>query len=184
MGFFSWVTSDTNESIPNTHSCRKTFPVYVLIPTEFGGGMIEEPSYEGYGDFGGRDIYDLVADWNRASIDADALIRPDRGDYARDQYGDVAYDRAMERHRRNCSMFADFAGGADDASMISKYGEDFRRTIGLLISFSDTYAAPVKFSIKIVKNPVLAYEGVSPSKICPFQGYFFPEHEECWEDDE
>ena len=117
-------------------------------------------------------------------IDADALIRPDRGQYARDQYGDVAYDWAIERYRQNRSMFADFAAGTNDASMVAKYGDDFRRTIGILISFSDTYAAPVKYSIKIVKNPVLAYEGVAPSKICPFQGYFFPEHEDGWEDDE
>lgn len=64
MGFFSWKTCDTKESIPNIYSERKTFPVYVLIPKEFGGGYIEERQYEGYGVFGGKDIYALVANWN------------------------------------------------------------------------------------------------------------------------
>jgi hypothetical protein len=64
MGFFSWKTSDTNRSISNQYSSRGTFPVYVLIPQEFGGGYIKEENYEGYGVFGGKDIYTLVANWN------------------------------------------------------------------------------------------------------------------------
>ena len=61
MGFFSWKTSDTDRSICNRYSSRETFPVYVLCP---GGGCIEETDYDGYGHFGGRDIYALVARWN------------------------------------------------------------------------------------------------------------------------
>lgn len=64
MGFFSWLTCDTKRSISNNCSYKGTFPVYVLIPQEFGGGYIEEKDYEGYGVFGGKDIYDLVAHWN------------------------------------------------------------------------------------------------------------------------
>lgn len=37
---------------------------YVLIPEEFGGGYLMEDNYDGYGVFGGRDIYALVAQWN------------------------------------------------------------------------------------------------------------------------
>lgn len=29
------------------------------------GTILHEPSYEGYGEFAGQDMYDLVADWNR-----------------------------------------------------------------------------------------------------------------------
>lgn len=64
MGFFSWKCSDTERSISNRYSERGTFPVYVLIPEEFGGGYIKEENYEGYGIFGNRDIYALVAYWN------------------------------------------------------------------------------------------------------------------------
>lgn len=64
MGFFSWKTSDTDRSISNLYSSRGTFPVYVLIPKEFGGGHLVEKRYEGYGEFGGKDIFNLVAEWN------------------------------------------------------------------------------------------------------------------------
>lgn len=64
MGFFSWVTADTNVSISNRYSDKGAFPVYVLIPEEFGGGYIKEENYEGFGIFGGQDIYELIARWN------------------------------------------------------------------------------------------------------------------------
>lgn len=64
MGFFSWKTCDTKRSISNAYSSRGTFKVYVLIPEKFGGGYIEESNYEGYGVFGGQDIYALIAKWN------------------------------------------------------------------------------------------------------------------------
>jgi len=61
MGFFSWKTADTQRSIANMYSSRRTFPVHVLCPD---GMVITELYYEGYGKFGGRDIYALVAIWN------------------------------------------------------------------------------------------------------------------------
>lgn len=64
MGFFSWKTSDTNKSISNVYSDRGALPVYLLIPEEFGGGSIYEENYDGYGRFGGRDAYALLANWN------------------------------------------------------------------------------------------------------------------------
>ena len=76
MGFFSWKTSDTKKSISNIYSVRGAFPVYVLCPD---GGIIEEKVYEGYGDFGGRDIYALLAEWNAPEecYDEDGYIMPD-----------------------------------------------------------------------------------------------------------
>ena len=68
MGFFSWKTSDTDKSISNKYSIEGALPVYVLIPKEFGGGYIEENNYEGYGIFGGKDIYALVARWNKPEL--------------------------------------------------------------------------------------------------------------------
>lgn len=61
MGFFSWMTSDTKRSIANTYSDRDTFPVYLIKPD---GTYIEETDYEGYGTFGGQDVYKLLAEWN------------------------------------------------------------------------------------------------------------------------
>lgn len=65
MGFFSWLTCDTNESISNRYSVRGPLTAYVLIPKEFGGGFLKEENYEGYGVFGGRNIFALIAEWNK-----------------------------------------------------------------------------------------------------------------------
>jgi hypothetical protein len=63
MGFFSFITSDGNESIANIHSNRKTFPVYLATPGP-NGKVFEEKEYNGYGVFGGKDIYVLIAELN------------------------------------------------------------------------------------------------------------------------
>lgn len=62
MGFFSWITSDTHRSIANQWSCRETFPVYLLQP--HGLPTLREDNYDGYGVFGGRDVYALMAGWH------------------------------------------------------------------------------------------------------------------------
>ena len=61
MGFFSWKTSDTNKSIPSSYSNRKTFTVHMITED---GKIWTEKEYEGYGVFGGKDIYELIAELN------------------------------------------------------------------------------------------------------------------------
>jgi len=65
MGFFSWKTSDTKRSIPSVHSIRDTFEVHMITED---GQVFTEPEYEGYGDFGGKDIYVLIADMNKIEV--------------------------------------------------------------------------------------------------------------------
>lgn len=61
MGFFSWMTSDTNESIANRHSDAGTFTVYMR---DNEGSIYVEVDYEGYGEFGDMDYYELLAKMN------------------------------------------------------------------------------------------------------------------------
>lgn len=65
MGFFSWLTSDTHESISNSFSSRGALPVYLVTPDN---EHIFEPEYEGYGVFGGFDAYALLAKWNAPEL--------------------------------------------------------------------------------------------------------------------
>lgn len=67
MGFFSFMTSDTGVSISNRSSERGAEPVYMLAPD---GRVWYEKNYEGYGVFGGQDVYELIAELN--GIDGDA----------------------------------------------------------------------------------------------------------------
>jgi len=66
MGFFSWKTQDTNKSIASRHSSRKTTPVYLL---DNKGNHWLETNYEGYGEFGGKDFYELLAEMNGKTKD-------------------------------------------------------------------------------------------------------------------
>ena len=65
MGLFSWETQDTNRSIPCSGSPRKTFPVTMI--DDKGNKWIEN-DYEGYGVFGGKDFYELLAEMNDVSL--------------------------------------------------------------------------------------------------------------------
>lgn len=64
MGQFSWLDCKTKEQILDDE--RRD--VYLLVPKEFGGGHIKEEMYDGYGRFGGRDAYALVAQWNKPEL--------------------------------------------------------------------------------------------------------------------
>jgi hypothetical protein len=76
MGFFSFKTTDTGRSISNRHSHLRTFPV-TLVDNK--GNIYRENNYEGYGIFGGKDIFILIAEmngykWNE-EVDPDFEIR-------------------------------------------------------------------------------------------------------------
>ena len=61
MGFFSWKTQDTDKSICNEHSNRKTFRVEMM---DNKSNVWTEDNYDGYGRFGGTDFYELLAEMN------------------------------------------------------------------------------------------------------------------------
>mgnify|MGYP003108583797 FL=1 len=61
MGMFSWKTNDTRRSIKTACSGKPTFRVYMV--DHLGNQWIED-NYEGYGVFGGKDFYELVAEMN------------------------------------------------------------------------------------------------------------------------
>ena len=64
MGMFSWLTNDMGESVTNRYTDEGALPVY-LHDNE--GNVWHEPDYEGYGEFGGVDYYELLAKMNGLS---------------------------------------------------------------------------------------------------------------------
>lgn len=58
MGYFSWLTADTKQSI----RVNKEKEVYLLQPN--GQLPIKENYYNGFGDFGGIDAFDWLAENN------------------------------------------------------------------------------------------------------------------------
>lgn len=69
MGFFSWNTADTNKSIMNTNTGRAT--VCTVLWSD--GERWEDVTTDGYGRFGGKDIYQVMADKNGLEGRAAAL---------------------------------------------------------------------------------------------------------------
>lgn len=68
MGFFSWHTNDTQEPVWNTWT-GKAKTVYMI---DNQGNTWREDNYEGYGDFGGKDYYELLAEMN--GLDSDRQL--------------------------------------------------------------------------------------------------------------
>lgn len=64
MGQFSWMTDDTDTQIGSMR--ENTITVYMH---DNKGNVWKEDEYDGYGVFGGKDYYDLVAEMNGYSKD-------------------------------------------------------------------------------------------------------------------
>ena len=92
MGFFSYHTCDTGESIPNTScSSRKTFCVYLM---DDKGNVWKENEYEGYGVFGGKDIYVLFAEMNGLDISEEQKEEL-KAKTEKDEYGYTEYEECL-----------------------------------------------------------------------------------------
>lgn len=75
MGFFSWITQDSNESILNSYCCSEQhLPMITVYMTDNKGKVWKEENYEGYGVFGGKDYYELLAEMNGLKSDRDEGI--------------------------------------------------------------------------------------------------------------
>ena len=63
MGFFSWQCAVCDKSIMNRYTDRPPKECAAVMVTP--DAAHHEPSYEGYGDFGGVDAYGWVGDGDR-----------------------------------------------------------------------------------------------------------------------
>ena len=63
MGQFSWITQDTDEAIRECYGCDDEDLTTAYLHDD-KGNVWEETKYEGYGVFGGKDFYQLIAEMN------------------------------------------------------------------------------------------------------------------------
>ena len=157
MGQFSWLDcKDTRRQILDDVYEN----VYLLIPKEFGGGHILEKCYEGYGVFGGHDVYDLVAEWNKDMI-PEIIRRAENGHWS-------------------CSI------PTDDVVLMRNFyrGVPFNcelRHIGIIMACYDEDNYVLEYPIKITHDPDAVYEECEPSPGDPNQGWRYYEDDE-WEE--
>tara|TARA_Y100000389_G_C17434392_1_gene504603 strand:+ start:1011 stop:1679 length:669 start_codon:yes stop_codon:yes gene_type:complete len=86
-GQFSWMTSDTNKQIGSEK--ENTITVYMF---DNEGNSWKEKKYDGYGEFGGKDYYELVATMN--GYDADRQIGID-----------LAFDKIKTKDKKKKTLF-------------------------------------------------------------------------------
>lgn len=154
MGQFSWRDCVTGK--PILDDVRKTS--YLLIPSKFGGGHIEEPCYDGYGRFGGKDVYNLVVDWNKEMI-PEIIRRIKNGSW-------------------QCT-----SGGNDTITNLQNFYEGKpitceKRWLGIVMACYDEDNFALEYPIKITYNERVSYEECKPSPSDPNQGWGDDEDEE------
>lgn len=158
MGQFSWLDCKTSEQVVD----GKRRDVYVLIPEEFGGGHIKETCYDGYGRFGGHDIYDLVVDWNAKYLD---VIFDNENTW-------VCGKNWIDRYRN------DFNRVANGEEPVCE-----KRMLGITLACYDKDNARLRYPIKITHDENAVYEYCAPSMSDPDQGWessYDDEDEDEW----
>jgi hypothetical protein len=171
MGFFSFKTADTEESIPASASGMSMKPVYLLQPN--GKKPIREDHYEGYGVFGGVDCYEWLSKANNLKsrnlavyADAESYYEDDNNYYACEiELSENDLRTVVPDQDKHIVMF-------DDYAVVMKNGLNVKDMVKQKLIRPQTYqlAFPLKFSFD--ENAV--YENLTASKECEFNGYDYP----------
>lgn len=148
MGQFSWLYSDTcKQLLDDVHA-----DTYLLVPKPFQnkyGKAIYESCYDGYGRFGGHDIYDLIPEWNKEMI-PEIIQRIKNGNWV---------CSVSERDIMNLQAYYE--------------GKEIERELsflGIIMACYDEDNAALKYPIKITTK-MMEYDEVAPSLGDPNQGW-------------
>ena len=183
MGFFSFNTADTKESIPAAASGLLTKAVYLIQPNN---KPIKEDCYMGSGCFGGVDIFDWLAEknlpkecikkWKGELRDLGIEIHATDSDFFLDKKN-KAYacgEAAIYLARQLCNVKAKRFNDYGSLIIIDGIESSVHKHLesGRLInkSFEDFVKNPIKLSF----NENACYEELDCSTDCVFQGYFYP----------
>lgn len=191
MGNFSWIDCKDKTRIKINQKA------FLLIPAEFGGGCLTTEYYNGYGIFGGLDVYELVAEWNREKI-TENMIKNFIQEPKKSQFGGLygfekrelekqgktadeiekleaeqrtaSYNRALKRYNNTVAMIKDYIAGVDDDEMAEKYGDEYKREIGIYLACEDENNKRLAYPIKVTHDATAIYEKCKYSKTDIYQG--------------
>lgn len=148
MGQFSWIYSDTNKQLID----NKRADAYLLVPKEFQekyGSWLYESCYDGYGNFGGHDVYELIPEWNKAIIpEVIRKIKEKKWECSTREQDIKDLQNYFEGKEINCEL----------------------RWLGIIMACYDKDNFALKYPIKITSRK-MDYEEASPSKRDPNQGW-------------
>ena len=168
MGLFSWMFADTD----NKENLRIHKEAQVPCPD---GKVIICSSYNGYGSFGGHDIYELVANWNRKYL----ASHPEHGipskiDYLKG-HPDYKDKRTKVSEMAWYPYYANLSLSPAEVVEQTKSACNWEffeyRQIGIDIACYDEDNEALPYPIKICKNANGGYDSFPASKSDPEQGY-------------
>lgn len=169
MGSFSWYTSDTGRAI----LLHKPLRVYALQPD---GEPLVEKEYDGLGEFGGHDIYDLVADWNRKYLSEhpEFLILDGPSEWCEELNTYLHTEPKRADSYVWYSAYADLTKSREEVEREVRQQENWStfnyRRIGIDIACHDECNVMLPYPIKLVQKPV-PYGEAKPSMNDPEQGF-------------
>lgn len=175
MGFSSWKTADTKQSIYNKYT-DKCKPVYLLQPN--GQPAIAEPEYDGYAVFGGVDVFVWLAIHNFPTSVTENLDDQQLRSLGLMSYFPLrSFVWEGRKHIYDFEEQIALATGVihigDDYVLLKEDDNDWRcsefNKQGMTKNrLKGQLPYPLKFSF----NPNCLYENHSASELCPHQGFF------------
>lgn len=148
MGQFSWIYSDTNKQVVD----NKKADTFLLVPKPFQekyGKAIYESYYDGYGHFGGYDVYKLIVEWNREMIPE--IIRRGRNKTWKCSMSERDFDN-LQRYYDGKEIGCEL------------------RWLGIVMACYDEDNFALEYPIKITSRE-MKYEYVDASQTDPDQGW-------------
>ncbi len=184
MGFFSWLTADTNQSIPSSYSSKPTIRVHMITED---GRVFTETNYEGYGVFGDKDFYTLAAELNGHKGKDDQETRK--------LFFDRIWKRGVRKDGKSLEYRIDFEhyeapiqseGGLTANQLVSEHGWEYWEVSrsGNTQDFVDAGFKMPKIVSTLLVSPTNKdewkkfWDSMPYNKSCPDQGFFYPEDDE------
>jgi len=178
MGFFSWRTCDTGESVaaPYAEHPRAGDRVYLLQPGE------REPIsgvYDGYGRVGGEDVSVWLARMNAREYGVDLPLDEDEQERlgAAIDEGSYYYDIVTGQRWAFISTMSELVGARLFPGKYDDVIDELGRTPNQLIEsgrWTEHELEPPTYPLKLSFDPNAVYEDWPASPPCPYQGFFYP----------
>ncbi len=175
MGQFSWMYADTN----NKEALLEGGEAFLVLPN---GEYLHETDYDDYGNFDGQDVYELVAEWNRAYL-------AEHPEYEIPEHGGIPMPDGT--FKKFPDVRVDKYGWYKAYADLTKTKEEVEletdmpfRNIGIDIACYDDQNAKLPYPIKVCKYVPHRPEELPASEGDPNQGWGEPDEEEDEEGEE
>lgn len=156
MGFFSWIAQDSGISIANVHSGQDRPPVYMM---DDNGNVWEENDYQGYGVFGGKDFFELLAEMNGRKDRLQGILL----------FHGIPGIKHIHTHEIKLGQGIHFFNWAEDKIVNNQSANDLVE-LGDWRSFT-LRERRIQYP-NLVHNKDWEWTNEKP-KDCPYQGYFY-----------